>query len=499
MKNLLITICLVLLLCASAYGTPISGSESNRIGPFSGDQAANQDDNIKASLDLAHTDLDAILLDTGTTLNQMIADILGISAGGVAYYVDSGAGAGSGTGLDWTNASETLDEAIVLMQAASLANTGSIIFVAAGHAETLTAADDVDFDFPDLKVYGQGVGENAPTFTYSTNGEVSIAADDIELHNLNFIAGNAVTHAIDVESGSENYVINNCRFWTVSVNTDEFTDCIDVVAGADNGKITNNEFEMGAASAVSAISHVGSDFTEISGNLFTGDFSTAAIEDSATISLWMIIKDNVIVNGDTVGGLNAVAAISLKADTSALILDNKIFCDMTEAGSIVAAVGYLVGNTYNETAGSGTFLEVGKSYVRISNELLTTNAARDMFNVLGGQIHITSMVGVCTTVIASTPGVLDLHCDATTENQDRDFTTAVNCDSVTAGSLITFDSVTAGESVLVVTLDVGASEPVSWFCPIGMIEQRTNTTGTGGFTWYMTFTPIVDGVTVTVQ
>ncbi len=32
MKKLL-TICLVLLLCTSAYGTPIRGSESNRIGP----------------------------------------------------------------------------------------------------------------------------------------------------------------------------------------------------------------------------------------------------------------------------------------------------------------------------------------------------------------------------------------------------------------------------------------------------------------------------------
>lgn len=39
---------------------------SDKAGAFTGDGGAGQDDSVKASLDLAHTDLDAILADTGT-------------------------------------------------------------------------------------------------------------------------------------------------------------------------------------------------------------------------------------------------------------------------------------------------------------------------------------------------------------------------------------------------------------------------------------------------
>ena len=41
-----------------------------RLGGFSGDGGAAQDDSVKASLDLAHTDLDAIIADTTTLLQK---------------------------------------------------------------------------------------------------------------------------------------------------------------------------------------------------------------------------------------------------------------------------------------------------------------------------------------------------------------------------------------------------------------------------------------------
>jgi hypothetical protein len=56
---------------------PANTSVYDMFGAYSGDGGANQDDSIKASLDLAHTDLDAILLDTGTTLPA----VLGTPAG----------------------------------------------------------------------------------------------------------------------------------------------------------------------------------------------------------------------------------------------------------------------------------------------------------------------------------------------------------------------------------------------------------------------------------
>ncbi len=464
----------------------IHSNETTKLGAFTGPVGDTaQDDNVKASLDLAHIDLDNIIANMGR---------IGLSTGEV-YYVDSSA-AGTADGLSWVNASTTVDAAIVLAGAASLADSATLILVAAGHAETLTAANQVDIDFSGFTVYGMGVGENRPTFTYTANGEFVIGADDAAIYNLNFVAGNATVHAIDVEAGFENYIIDNCRFWTTVVNTDEFIDCIDIAAGSDNGKITNCEFEIGAAAAVSAISHVGSDFTEISGNLFSGDFSTACIEDATTTSLWMIIDDNTVINGDTAGGLNAVAAISLKAETSAIITNNKVFCDMSRAGSIVAAAGYLSGNSYNGTIGSGTFLEVGKVYTlkKISAVSGTTD---NLFDVTGGAIEIISCFGQITTIQAGDIGNISLNINATAgADYDADFSIVVAAANGNLGDIYTFGAITNAENAGVLQANENAGYPLSWFCPAGVIEQTTASTGTGAITWYITFRPLDEGVTV---
>ena len=489
MKKIFILL-MILLLCSTAFATPIRDKNTNaRLGAFTGgEDDTEQDDNIKASLDFAHTDLDSII----ATLEDSTG-IVGLGGTGAIYYVDSGEATGTETGLTWATATDTVDEAIILAQAAALADTGAIILIAAGHAETLVAADDVDVDTAGLKFIGLGVGENRPTFTYTADGEWVIAADDTELHNLNFIAGDAVVHAIDVEAGMENFVINNCHFQTTVVNTDEFIDAIDIAAGSDNGKITNCLFEAGAAAAVSAITNVGSDYVEISGNTIIGDYSRANIVDATTKSIWLVVKDNILVNGDTAGGLNTEPCIEIKADTSALVIDNTIFCDMTETTSIVSAVGFLAGNRYNETAGS--VLEVGKSYVISMTSLLIDDT---LFTVAGGSISITSLVGEITTVSQTQANDIEIACDAD-NTFDFDFTTAVEVSGDLDGDRYVFDD-TEGEAVLTpcTGADGGAGGTMTnWYCPAGkIILNAVQATHSGNVLWYMTFTPLAEGVTV---
>ncbi len=465
MKRLL-TICLVLLLCASVYATPVG----------QGDVAVS---------------VAAVKVDTASLI-QLAADQLGqINNAGNVFYADSNAG-GSGTGVDWTNAVTTIKAAA--LKCAS--DNGDVLLVAPGHAETLTAADDVDITRTGLRIFGLGVGENRPTLTYTANGEFVFGADDVEIHGFNFIAGDAVVHAIDVEAGMENFIINDCRFWTTSVNTDEFIDCIDIAAGSDNGKITNCEFEIGAASAVSAISHVGSDFTEISGNLFSGDFSTAAIEDATTASIWMVIRDNTIIQGDTAGALNAVAAISLKADTSAVIINNEIFTGTTEALSIVSTVGLLSGNSFNATAGS--VLEAGKTYaVQMSMPSATDD---NLFLVAGGEILITSLTGYITTDIGAAAFDISIIMDHI--DQDFEFTSNLDVQAGVDGGLIIFSTAQpAAPELLGIGANAGAGNPMApWHSPAGMIELLDAGGGTtGAITWSMTFIPLAEGVTVTPQ
>jgi len=467
MKNLLI-ISLVLLLCASVYATPVGRS------------------NIATAVADVQTDTTALI--------QLAADQLGqINNPGNVFYCDSAAG-GSGTGVDWTNAVTTIKAAA--LKCAS--DNGDVLLVAPAHAETLTAADAVDITRTGLRIYGLGNGENRPTLTYTANGEFAIGADDVEVHGINFIAGNAVVHAIDVEAGMENFVINDCHFQTTTVNTDEFIDAIDIAAGSDNGKITNCQFEAGAASAVSAITNVGSDYVEISGNTIIGDYSTACIVDVTTKSLWVIIKDNILVNGDTAGALNAVAAISLKSDTSALILDNKVLCDMTEAGSIVAAAGYTIGNVYTGTIGSGTALEAGKSYVR----MMTMAAADDddLFDISGGSILITNLIFYTTTDCDGT-NTWTIIIDAD-DGQNVEFTDAVDVAAVNDGDRIVFsDANPAALTILAQTANVGSASLMSgWYCEEGMLEVTNDDSAQAGvFNVYMTFIPLEEGVTVTSQ
>ncbi len=465
----LITICLVLLLCASAYGTPVGRS------------------NLSTSIASVQTDTTALI--------QLAADQLGqINNAGNVFYCDSNA-SGSGTGTSWTNAVTTIKAAA--LKCAS--DNGDVLLAAPGHAETLTASDAVDITRTGLRIFGLGVGENRPTLTYTANGEFVIGADDVEIHNINFIAGNAVTHAIDVEAGFENYVINNCRFSTTVVGTDEFIDCIDIAAGADNGRITNNRVEMGAASAVSFVTNVGADYTEIADNTVDGDFSTACIVDVTTASIWLNIHDNSLING-TVGGtagLNAVACITLKSDTTARITDNHLFCAVvTEDLAIVAADGFLLNNSISRAEGS--FLEIGKVYV-LSKDAATTGNTDALFLVAGGPIEVISMFGNVTTIIASTPGNVSINLNSADDDYDSDLSIVVALADGSLGDTVVFGALTNSENAGVLTANESASIPLSWFISVGSIEQTLSGVGTGVVTWYMTFRPLAEGVTVTVQ
>lgn len=484
MKKLLI-ICLVLVLSSVAYGTKVSGVAEDRMGAFTG-SGTEQDDNMKASMDLAHTDLDAIIRDLGIVrgTNSSI------------FYVDSGT-AGS-TGISWATAVADVEAATVLCTAAA----GDIIVCAPGHAEAMTAADDIDLDKTGIKVVCLGEGNARATFSYTANGEFVIGADNCAVYNARFIAtSDSVVKAIDVENGVDGWTIANCEFSAETTTVDEFDDVIIIGTTCTAGTIRDCKFlgDVGSnADPQSCINFNTANYLKIVGNEFYGDRAVACIENAAA-SNFPLIKDNVIFNGIIGGtaGLNAVAAITLHASTSALIIDNDIICNMTEESAIVAADGFCIGNRYNESEGVGTSLIKGQTYVSVSAAASVAAAAVDLFVVAGGPIEIISMFAVCGTAMASNPGACSVWCDATTGDQDADLTTAVNIDSVGAGDVITFHTVTGGEMTLDPTVNVNAGIQFSAYAPIGTIEQKTASTGTGTLVWYITYRPLVDGVTVT--
>lgn len=485
-------VCLAVYMFSLALAVPVGGTYPERLGAFTGPvDGSAQDDNIKASLDLAHTDLDAMI----TTDTDVLA-LLGLGTGNI-FYVDS-AIAGS-TGVTWATAVATIDDAVNLCTS----DAGDIILVAAGHAENLGTTDP-DFDKAGITIFGLGEGEQRPVLSFDTSTDIfTIDADDVRVENLVFLAHTPdVAKGIDITANSENAVIRNCLFTVETEGTDEFLIGINVGADADNLVVDKCESFMGGGNATEFILFDGTcDYPVITNNKIYGDYSTAGVYGDATgAGVMLTITDNIIMNGDQVIGLNTEPCIELKSDTTGVIVNNTLYCDVASAAlAVVAADCYLNGNTYSETEGSGTALVVGQIYVLASSEASVAASPVDLFDVLGGPIEIIACFGECVTDMASSPGALNLEIDATTGAYDADFTTAVNVDALNEGDIVQFAAITAGESVLVPTAAVNAGLPVSWYCPIGMIEQATVSTGTGGVVWRIVFRPLVDGVTVTVQ
>jgi len=489
---LLLSSALVLLVIYSpGYGRVVGGNIEDRLGTYSG-AGSGQAHNVKASLDLAHTDLDAMI-----TYDTDVLALLGQSTGSV-FYVDSSA---SGTtGVDWTNAVNDLEEAMALCTS----DAGDIIIVAPGHAETIGGAKAIDLDIAALTVIGLGTGEVRPTFSYDTNTDsIAVGNDDVRIVNCRFLATvTAVANAIIIEAGCENTIIEDCIFENETAGTDEFIDTILISGTGSDGTIIRNNIFMSDTSEnagpKASINFVDCDLLQVYGNKFFGDHGDASVFNETTASNFVTIHDNVFHQG-AIGDakLDTTPAISLVATTTGLIYDNTIAVNTAdESLAIVAADCHVFGNRYSEIQAS--VLEVGKTYVRKMTGATFAASADDLFVVAGGPILITDCFGICTTAAASSPGTLKLWCDATTADQDRDFSTSVTVDTLAAGDSVRFTNA-IDEGVLDFTANMGAGQPLSWICPIGTIEQEISSTGTGVITWYIVFIPLEPGVIVTSQ
>ncbi|KKL11459.1 hypothetical protein LCGC14_2545630, partial [marine sediment metagenome] len=78
-----------------------------------------------------------------------------LTPSGNIFWVDSGAGSNGNAGT-FNKPFATLDFAI----GRTTANHGDEIHLKPGHAETLTAASDIDFDVAGITVIGHGYGTN---------------------------------------------------------------------------------------------------------------------------------------------------------------------------------------------------------------------------------------------------------------------------------------------------------------------------------------------------
>lgn len=264
---------------------------------------------------------------------------------GSVFYVNSNVTT-EGDGTTWTNAKDTLDEAVALCTA----NNGDIIYVAAGHAEDWSSGDDADLDVAGITVIGLGVGTDRPTFTFdNAAGELVIGADNITIRNLAFLPSvTGVTHAIEIEADADGSVIDGCWFMDgETAATDEFVDAIQPAALADNITVKNCLFESytaaGANTGIDLTAGVHSDW-KIFNNYFNGDYAEAPIYNDNDIDLRIQVIGNVCENTNS-----GEYGIEFGGAATGVIVGNVVYTDAVataiDPGSCACFENYAINTT----------------------------------------------------------------------------------------------------------------------------------------------------------
>lgn len=134
---------------------------------------------------------------------------------GMIYWVSSTSTGRSDQPTEWgkdpSTPFATLDYAI----GRCTANNGDIIYLMPNHAESLAAADAVDFDVAGITVIGLGTGADRPTFTFATStaADVEVDAANIKIENCVFLCNIASqTRMVTLTGNADGAVLKNCEF-----------------------------------------------------------------------------------------------------------------------------------------------------------------------------------------------------------------------------------------------------------------------------------------------
>lgn len=121
-----------------------------------------------------------------------------------------------------------------------------------------------------------------------------------------------------------------------------------------------------------------------------------------------------------------------------------------------------------------------------------------IFNVTGGKVLVTSIIGEVVVATPATVNTLKVTGNPTS-GTDVDWCTATSTASKEAGSVITLPAA-AGSALVVTAAGAGAVFPatIGWVAQIGTIDLVTSgSAATGTIKWTVTYVPLDAGAAVT--
>jgi hypothetical protein len=249
-------------------------------------------------------------------------------AGNTAVLPEGGIGGSNSNKGTYLQPFATIDYAVGQCKA----DRGDVIYVKPGHIETLSTATAgtaaLDVDVAGVTIIGLGSGTLVPRLDYTlAAGACTIGADNVTMHNLNFHA-NVPSVLVGIAVGtSDNFTLSGCRFDVETTVTDAFVSSITI--GVSGGHIIEDcTFDSGLqALATDAILMVGCTGAIIRRNNIHGDYSTANIACTGTLSSDIFISDNLLTNGDS-NNLNSEPVIQMLTNSTGAITHNYCHCDV---------------------------------------------------------------------------------------------------------------------------------------------------------------------------
>ncbi len=430
--------------------------------------------------------------------NYLLTSDYGVVGKRIIYCDDGGS---DGEGSTWESAKVTLAKAIAVVAA------GDTILIGENHSESLTSGGDT-LAVAGVTILGMGEGDSRPLFIMdASSDELTLNAAGITLKNVRFQSSStAQTSCIVLGANGDGVTIEDVSFIEgVATGVDEWVDVIQVPTTAVGATIKNctyyNTQSSGHVNTFVDLTAATISNPSVIGCTVFGDFSEAPVYGGAAVPTNILIKDNVISN--TESGQHAIEFQNTATGViSGNVLYSSTFGSILDPGSASCVENYAT----NAVNTSGYLVPVvskraGDSYATEWDE--TLYLSDDAWIVAGGPILITSMVGQITT--AYNGGLTRTWwCNAGTATQDVEFTDSVDIDGYTVGDRIIFTNANPAlhTDLAGAGANIGASSLMSpWFCPIGTIEVLVEAPAAtaGDITWYMTYIPLVDGVTVTPQ
>jgi len=293
----------------------------------------------------------------GVTLREIPTDIR-LNGEANVFWVDSVHGSNGNKGT-YIQPFATIDYAV----GRCTANNGDIIYVAAGHTETVIAASGLDLDVAGITVVFMGEGADRATinFTTAVTASVTIAAANVTLINPRFTAGiDALTGPISI-TAADCTIKNGIYFDGTSIDT---TDCIVATSAAPRLQIRGWKYIPGDEAGTQKQSNIqldGVDNAILTDIDITGDFATGNIEN-VTDEILNVRLENIRLK-NTNSGPQPGMVLDANATGQAKNIDIRIASGTTYVSSVaklnwdIQCLGYAADGTGGDpigTAGGGT-------------------------------------------------------------------------------------------------------------------------------------------------